>query len=118
MDGGRAMSCTTGPWPMPLRPASNTGTVMGTTGRYEFYVVEPEAPKLFITSPDPGFLPWTGGIEPVHITGRTRRHDHRPLYDPRQGGGHGAGHGDARRERRLYHHLRCPRLLDSFPMLS
>jgi len=48
----------------------NTGTVMGTTGRYEFYVVEPGSLRLFVTSPEPGFITWPQGeIEPIHIRG-------------------------------------------------
>ncbi len=48
----------------------NTGTVMGTTGRYEFYVVEPGSPRLFVTSPQPGFITWPQSeIEPIHIRG-------------------------------------------------
>ena len=35
--------------PTGITPTSyNTGTVLGTNGRYEFYVVEPDAPKLFV----------------------------------------------------------------------
>jgi hypothetical protein len=50
--------------------ANNTGTVLGTSGRYEFYVVEPGSPRLSITSPQPGFISWTSGeIEPIHIRG-------------------------------------------------
>jgi hypothetical protein len=48
----------------------NTGTVLGTTGRYEFYVVEPGSPRLFVTAPDPGFITWPEGeIEPIYIRG-------------------------------------------------
>jgi hypothetical protein len=48
----------------------NTGTVMGTAGRYAFYVVEPETPRLTVVSPMPGFLTWPSGhIEPVQIRG-------------------------------------------------
>ena len=48
----------------------NTGTVMGTTGRYEFYVVEPGSPRLSVSSPQPGFVTWPRGeIEPIHIRG-------------------------------------------------
>jgi hypothetical protein len=48
----------------------HTGTVMGTTGRYAFYVVEPDAPRLAVTSPRPGFLTWPEGhVEPIHIRG-------------------------------------------------
>ena len=48
----------------------NTGTVMGTTGRYEFYVVEPGSPRLFIFFPQPGFIYWPQGkVEPIHIRG-------------------------------------------------
>jgi len=48
----------------------NTGTVLGTDGRYEFYVVAPGSPRLSVTSPQPGFITWpTGKIEPIHIRG-------------------------------------------------
>ena len=48
----------------------NSGTVMGTTGRYAFYVVEPDAPRLAILSPRPGFLTWPSGhVEPIEIRG-------------------------------------------------
>ena len=48
----------------------NTGTVLGTNGRYEFYVVAPEAPRLLITAPRSGFISWPEqGITPVHIRG-------------------------------------------------
>jgi hypothetical protein len=48
----------------------NTGTVMGTLGRYEFYVVEPGSPRLFLMSPEPGFITWPRGeIEPIHVRG-------------------------------------------------
>ncbi|MBN1814057.1 MAG: hypothetical protein JXA14_19625 [Anaerolineae bacterium] len=48
----------------------NTGTVMGTLGQYEFYVVEPGSPRLFLTSPESGFITWPQGeIEPIHIRG-------------------------------------------------
>jgi len=48
----------------------NTGTVMGTTGRYEFYVVEPGSLRLFVTLPEPGYITWPEGeIEPIHIRG-------------------------------------------------
>jgi hypothetical protein len=48
----------------------NTGTVLGTTGRYEFYVVEAGSPRLLVTSPPPGFVTWPQGeIEPIHIRG-------------------------------------------------
>jgi hypothetical protein len=48
----------------------NTGTVMGTLGRYEFYVVAPGSPRLFLMSPQPGYITWPGGsIEPILIHG-------------------------------------------------
>ncbi len=57
--------------PTGVIPAShNTGTVLGTTGRYEFYVVEPGSPRLLVDSPQPGFIVWPiGEVEPVHIQG-------------------------------------------------
>lgn len=48
----------------------NTGTVLGTQGQYEFYVVEPDSPGLYLSSPQPGFITWSSGvIEPIHILG-------------------------------------------------
>jgi hypothetical protein len=57
--------------PTGVTPAShNTGTVLGTTGRYEFYVVEPGSHRLFVSSPQPGFISWPNWeIEPIHIGG-------------------------------------------------
>ena len=58
--------------PTGVTPTShNTGTVLGTTGRYEFYVVEPGSPRLFVSSPQPGFIDWPNlEIEPIMIEGR------------------------------------------------
>jgi hypothetical protein len=48
----------------------NTGTVLGTSGRYEFYVVEHGLPRLAITNPHPGFIHWPNGqIEPIILHG-------------------------------------------------
>jgi hypothetical protein len=48
----------------------NTGTVLGTNGRYEFYVVEPNSPPLMLISPHPGFIPLPSGtIDPIPIRG-------------------------------------------------
>ena len=48
----------------------NTGTVLGTSGSYEFYVVEPGSTPLFILSPKSGVITWpAGGIEPINIRG-------------------------------------------------
>lgn len=61
--------------PTGLTPtAYNTGSVLGTTGRYEFYVVEPGSPRLMLTSPQPGILDWEapntpGRIQPIPIAG-------------------------------------------------
>jgi hypothetical protein len=57
--------------PTGVTPAShNTGTVLGTTGRYEFYVVEPGSHRLFVSSPQPCFISWPNWeIEPIHIRG-------------------------------------------------
>ena len=50
----------------------NTGTVLGTSGVYEFYVVEPDAPRLHVSEPQPGFIQWPGnGIAPILITGQS-----------------------------------------------
>jgi hypothetical protein len=57
--------------PTGLTPTShNTGTVLGTGAEYMFFVVEPESPRLLLSSPQPGFITWpTGHIEPIHIRG-------------------------------------------------
>jgi hypothetical protein len=54
-----------------ITPAShNTGTVLGTSGQYEFYVVPASSSRLAVSSPQPGFLTWsTGQIEPIQIQG-------------------------------------------------
>jgi hypothetical protein len=54
-----------------VTPSShNTGTVLGTDGQYEFYVVEPNSPPLMLISPHPGFIPLPSGtIDPIAIRG-------------------------------------------------
>jgi len=54
----------------------NTGTVLGTTGKYSFYVVPKNASSLVITAPAAGRLPWPSGltqrddrIRPIRIVG-------------------------------------------------
>ncbi|MBM4430328.1 MAG: hypothetical protein FJ026_08300 [Chloroflexi bacterium] len=58
----------------PLR--HNRGTVLGTQGRYEFYVVPKGSPRLAVLSPSPGRLRWPLGVEgmewrvqPIQIRG-------------------------------------------------
>jgi hypothetical protein len=49
----------------------NTGTVLGTSGQYEFYVVPPDSRRMSVTAPEPGFVTWPNWeIEPIHIRGR------------------------------------------------
>jgi hypothetical protein len=49
---------------------NNTGTVLGTSGQYEFYVVEPDSPRLFIIDPPSTLITWPDGeIVPIPITG-------------------------------------------------
>jgi hypothetical protein len=49
----------------------NSGTVLGSSGQYEFYVVEPGAPELYLRAPLPGYITWSDHeIEPVAIQGR------------------------------------------------
>jgi len=38
-----------------------TGTVLGTSGVFSFYVVQPDSLRMMIRSPMPGFLPWPDG---------------------------------------------------------
>jgi hypothetical protein len=48
----------------------NTGTVLGTSGQYEFYVVEPGSEAMTILWPPAGFIPTpTHTIRPVVISG-------------------------------------------------
>lgn len=48
----------------------NTGTVLGTHGQYEFYVMPPDAPRVTIIAPTSGFLPWErGDIAPITFEG-------------------------------------------------
>ena len=48
----------------------NTGTVLGTSGEFEFYVVAPDAPPIEIVSPPPGFITWPNQrVEPVTFEG-------------------------------------------------
>lgn len=48
----------------------NTGTVLGTNGQYEFYVVEPSSAHLIIVTPFPGFIPIPENtIKPIVIRG-------------------------------------------------
>ena len=43
---------------------------MGTQGQYEFYVSEPDAPALYISNPQSGFITWPHyQIEPIPIEG-------------------------------------------------
>ena len=56
----------------------NTGTVLGTSGGFSFYVVPKGSDPLTITSPDPGRLPWPQGkrdmrnrIRPIVIQGQS-----------------------------------------------
>jgi hypothetical protein len=48
----------------------NTGTVLGTQGTYEFYVVEPGSPALYLSAPQPGVIQWpTGHVGSILIQG-------------------------------------------------
>jgi hypothetical protein len=57
--------------PTGITPTSNNaGTVLGTQGWYEFYIVEPDSPRLYISTPQPGFLTWPNAeVEPLYIQG-------------------------------------------------
>jgi hypothetical protein len=49
----------------------NTGTVLGTSGQYAFYVVEPGSPELYVIAPRSGYVSWPEGeIEAIPIQGR------------------------------------------------
>ena len=48
----------------------NTGTVLGTSGQYEFYVMPPDAPRVEIVSPESGFITWPNHhIAPITFEG-------------------------------------------------
>lgn len=56
-----------------LTPTSNnSGSVLGAAnGRYHFYVVSPDSPRLLVSSPQPGYLSWpTDPVtqEPITVT--------------------------------------------------
>lgn len=61
--------------PTGLTPTShNTGTVLGTSGRFEFYVVQPDSRRLDVSSPEAGLLDWAAPgtdnrIQPIPIRG-------------------------------------------------
>jgi hypothetical protein len=55
-------------WKAPT--SHNTGSVLGSGGQYSFYVVPPDAPKLYIATPQPGFITWPDKqVEPILIEG-------------------------------------------------
>jgi hypothetical protein len=72
-----------GPWSVDVRvwhdgqcsggqtvPPYPSGDVLGTTeGRYWFYVVPRESPRLDVSAPTPGFLLFDQGVTPIPITG-------------------------------------------------
>lgn len=50
--------------------SNNTGSVLGTNGQFEFYVVQPDSDPLTVFSPFPGFIPIPSHtIEPITIRG-------------------------------------------------
>jgi hypothetical protein len=57
--------------PTGITPTThNTGTVLGTQGQYEFYVIDPDVPLLYISVPQPGFITWPyNEVEPISIQG-------------------------------------------------
>jgi hypothetical protein len=57
--------------PTGITPTThNNGTVLGTQGQFEFYVVDPDVPHLYIAAPEEGFITWPNGeIEPISIQG-------------------------------------------------
>jgi hypothetical protein len=98
----------------------NSGTVLGTNGRYEFYVVEPGSPRLFLYAPQPGFITWPNNqVEPVHIrgvapTGTTAVHY--TIHDKGVVMGQGSVTPDASGLFTLVYDAKA--LHDDFPMLS
>jgi hypothetical protein len=51
-------------------PPFPQGDVLGSAdGRYWIYVVEPDAPRLNVSAPQPGFLSFYGGMHPITVTG-------------------------------------------------
>jgi hypothetical protein len=62
---GDVMPCASDPsMPCP------SGDVLGSTnGRYWFYVVPPQSPRLSVATPVPGFLSFDDGVQPITVTG-------------------------------------------------
>ncbi|MBM4464661.1 MAG: hypothetical protein FJ014_03690 [Chloroflexi bacterium] len=51
-------------------PPYPSGDVLGSEdGRYWFYVVQRDAPRLDVSTPAPGFLSFPGGVTPITISG-------------------------------------------------
>ena len=62
---GDQVNCAT----IPSLPCPS-GNVLGSAdGRYWFYVVPPGAPRLNVSSPEPGFLSFGDSVTPIVITG-------------------------------------------------
>jgi hypothetical protein len=52
-------------------PPYPSGDVLGSeNGRYWFYVVSKDTPRLHVSAPSPGFLSFGGQVTPIAITGR------------------------------------------------
>ena len=61
--------------------AHNTGTVLGTEGQFEFYVVPQASPPLPIISPSDGFVLWSNGhVQPIPFEGVAPPNTHTIYY--------------------------------------
>jgi hypothetical protein len=62
-DGNCSGGATIPPYP--------SGDVLGgEAGRYWFYVVDPETPRLDVASPEPGYMTFENDVTPILITGK------------------------------------------------
>jgi hypothetical protein len=98
----------------------NTGTVLGTTGQFEFYVVEPGSPEMNVSAPQPGYIVWPlAEIEPILIEGYAppgTTNVHYTFHDKGVVMAQGSVRPDASRAFALSYDARA--LHDDFPMLS
>jgi len=104
----------------------NTGTVLGTAGRYEFYVVPKGSSRLAVLAPGSGFLDWAPGmhgawgrIQPIQIRGRASAGTtavHYTIHDKGVVMGRGSLTPDASGAFSLTYDARA--LNQQFPMLS
>jgi hypothetical protein len=99
-----------------MTPAShNTGTVLGTNGRYEFYVVSAGSSRNLAAARFHRLVKRDRRADP-HPGERAGRDDRHLLHHPRQGSSDGTGERHAQCQRCLHRHLRCKSTQRNLPL--